>query len=321
MDRTDLSEICPLFRQAQRIMVLSHIHPDGDAVGSLLGLGLSLQATGKEVRLILPEGVPEIFNHLEGSNQIHSRPAGEYDLIVVVDCSELERVGEALQNHRAPDINIDHHPTNPGFGRYNLVDSQAVATAEIITELLHVCDLPVTKAVADALLFGLITDTLGFRTSNMTAKALRLAADLVEAGANLPELYHRGLLSRSFEAARFWGAGLTNLQRDGTLIWTTLRLQDRQEAGYPGRDDADLTNVLSTIEGADVSIVFTEQANGHVKVSWRSEPGFDVSQIALKFGGGGHAAAAGAEIEGTLTEVQQRVLQVTKATLGLDGKA
>lgn len=321
MDKTAYREIGPLLRNAQRILVLSHIRPDGDAVGSLLGLGLALKAADKDVTMVLPEGLPEFFSHLEGSELIGARPAGEYDLIIVVDCSDLDRVGEALPDHQNPDINIDHHPTNPGFGRYNLVDSQAVATAEIITELLQVCDLPVTRPVADALLFGMITDTLGFRTANMTAKALRLAADLVEAGGNLPELYRRGLLSRSFEAARFWGAGLSNLQRDGRLIWTTLRLQDRQMAGYPGRDDADLTNVLSTIEGADVAIVFTEQADGHVKVSWRSEPGFDVSQVALKFGGGGHAAAAGADIEGSLNDVQQRVIQVTKNTLGLDGRA
>lgn len=319
MDKAAYQEICPLLRNAQRIMLLSHIRSDGDAVGSLLGLGLAMQAIEKDVSMILPEGLPETFSHLEGSELIRARPVGEYDLIIVVDCSDLERVGNALLNHKTPDINIDHHPTNTEFGRYNLVDSQAVATAEMITELLQVCDLPITKPVADALLFGLITDTLGFRTANMTAKALRLAADLVEAGGNLPDLYQRGLLSRTFEAARFWGAGLTNLQRDGRLIWTTLRLQDRQAAGYPGRDDADLTNILSTIEGADVAIVFTEQANNHVKVSWRSEPGFDVSQVALKFGGGGHAAAAGADIEGTLNEVQQQVLQVTKATLGLDG--
>lgn len=321
MDKTAYQDICPQLRNAHRILVLSHLRPDGDAVGSLLGLGLALKAVEKDVTMILPEGLPETFSHLEGSELISARPAGEYDLIIVVDCSDLDRVGEALLNQRTPDINIDHHPTNTGFGRYNLVDSQAVATAEMITELLQVCNLPVTKPVADALLFGMITDTLGFRTANMTANALRLAAHLVEAGGDLPELYRRGLLSRSFEAARFWGAGLSNLQRDGRLIWTTLRLQDRQAAGYPGRDDADLTNVLSTIEGADVAIVFSEQVNGHVKVSWRSEPGFDVSQVALKFGGGGHAAAAGAEVEGSLNEVQQRVIQVTKATLGLDGTA
>jgi phosphoesterase RecJ-like protein len=306
------------FQAAKRILVISHIRPDGDAVGSLLGMGLSLQEIGKEVQMVLSDGVPRNFRHLVGSNLIKNHPQGDFDLITVLDCSDLKRVGGALNGYSVPDLNIDHHPTNLNFAHINLVDTKAVATAEMLAEIMPRIGLPITQPVASALLNGLITDTLGFRTFNMTPKALRTAANLMETGVDLPNLYHQALLTRSFEAARYWGAGLSHLQRQGRMIWTTLSLRDRQEIGYPGHDDADLINLLTTIEDAEICIIFVEQDENHVKVSWRSQPGLDVSQIASHFGGGGHKAAAGAEIEGSLLEVQSRVLQATTVLFDRD---
>jgi phosphoesterase RecJ-like protein len=175
--------------------------------------------------------------------------------------------------------------------------------------------LPITKPIAEALLTGLITDTIGFRTVNMTPKALRVAADLMETGVDLPALYQRTLLSRSLNAVRYWGVGLSKISANGRLVWTTLTLEDRQQVGYPGRDDADLINVLSTIEDTDIALILIEQTDERIKVSWRSKPGFDVSQIALNFGGGGHKTAAGAEIDGSLKEVQSKVLNMTQSLL------
>jgi phosphoesterase RecJ-like protein len=315
MDEALLDQAGQALKAAQRILVTSHIRPDGDAIGSVLGLGLSLQAAGKGVQMVLYDGVPAAFRFLEGSRQILNKPEGDFDVSVVLDCSDFQRAGNSLHNHAIPDLNIDHHPTNQNFARINLVDVEAVATAEMIARFLPLFGLPLEKPSADALLFGLITDTLGFRTYNMTPRALRVAADLMEAGGDLPSLYFAGLLRRSFEAARFWGVGLTALQRQGSLAWTTLSLADRRNAGYPGRDDADLINILTTVEGIDIIIVFVEQPNGTVKVSWRSQPGLDISWLAVQFGGGGHAAAAGAEVPGTLEEVQERVLSATRNLL------
>ena len=295
----------------KRILLVSHIRPDGDAIGSLLGFGLALQAAGKQVDMAMADGVPANFRFLEGSDQVLTRPRGTYDWVCVLDSSDLERVGPALNGLGMPDLNVDHHPTNLNFARMNLVDIHAVATAEIIAGLLSELDLPLPLPVASALLTGLITDTIGFRTANMTPKALRLAAEMMEIGANLPDIYHQTLVGRSFEAIRFWGAGLSKAQRDGRMVWTSLSLEDRAEAKYPGRDDADLVNVLSAVDGVDVALIFVEQPHGSVKVSWRSRPGFDVSQIAMRFGGGGHAAASGAELTGSLPEVQAKVLEAT----------
>lgn len=300
-------------RSAQRALILSHIRPDGDAIGSLIGMGLSLQAIGTETQMVLADGVPANFRSLTGSEQIRTQPEGAFDLIMVLDCSDLKRVGNALNGYGLPHINIDHHPTNMNYARINLVETEAVATAEMLAQFLSRFEFPITQAVADALLYGLIADTLGFRTYNMTPRALRIAADLMEAGGELSRLYYQALVRRSYEAARYWGAGLTTLQRQGRVIWAILTQADRRAVGYLGRDDADLINVLSTIENIDIALVFVEQTNGRIKVSWRSQPGFDVSKIALQFGGGGHAAAAGAEIEGNLEQVQSSVLEVTQS--------
>lgn len=300
---------------ARRVLAVSHIRPDGDAVGSLLGFGLSLQQSGRDVQMVLADGLPVNFRHLPGSNQVRTQAEGTFDLIVVLDCSDLRRVGGALNGYSIPDVNIDHHPTNLNFATINIVKTEAVATAEILADYLPKLGLPVSKAVATALLNGLVADTLGFRTKNMTPEALRAAADFMELGANLPELYHRALLTRSYEAARYWGAGLSQLQREDRMVWTSLSMADRRAVGYSGGDDADLINHLSTLNDVDVVILFVEQANHKVKVSWRAQPNFDVSQVAVQFGGGGHKAAAGAELQGTLEGVQEPVLQATRQIL------
>jgi phosphoesterase RecJ-like protein len=194
----------------------------------------------------------------------------------------------------------------------NLVDPEAAATAEMIAQYLSVWGLPLSIEVADALLTGLLADTIGLRTSNVNGRVLRVAADLVDVGSNLSYLYRRTLLQKSINAARYWGSGLVNLRFEDGIVWTSLTLADRKAANYPGRDDADLINLLSYLNEAEVAIIFIEQPDNVVKVSWRSQNGKDVSQVAARFGGGGHRAAAGAEVSGSLSEVQSQVLSATR---------
>jgi phosphoesterase RecJ-like protein len=309
-----IETIGQMLRDAQNILIVSHQRPDGDAVGSILGLGLSLQQAGKTVQMVLEDGVPHAYRHLNGSDQILRRPESNYDLSITLDCSDPMRTGKIFED-KTPDINIDHHVTNLNFARVNLVEPNAVATAEVIAGALKAWDLPMSQPVAEALLNGLISDTLGFRTSNISPSAMRMAADLMEAGANLPVLYHEALIRRSYEAVRYWYYGLENLQKEDRLVWTSLKLEDRAKAGYAGQDDADLVNVISAMDDIDITVIFVEQRHNRVKVSWRGAPGWDVSQIALRFGGGGHAPAAGATIEGELETVMDSVLQATRGLL------
>lgn len=300
--------------QAQRILILSHIRPDGDAIGSVLALGLSLQELGTQVEMVLVDGVPQNFRHMHGSDQIKYRPHGDHDLVVVLDCSDLQRIGGVLAG-RTPDLNIDHHVTNLNFARINYVMPESCATSEVLARSMPLWHLPITQPVAESLLTGLVSDTLGFRTSNVTADVLRIAANLIEKGADLANIYHQALVRRSFEAAKFWGYGLVKLQRDDQLVWTVLTLEDRSQADYSGNDDADLVNMLSSIDEGEITVIFVQQKNGHVKVSWRGETGWDVSKIALQFGGGGHPAAAGADIAGDMETVIQNVLSATRLFL------
>jgi phosphoesterase RecJ-like protein len=268
--------------------------------------------------MILADGVPSSFKYLEGSKFIDKEPKGRHDTFITVDCADFKRTGSIFENFGQPDINIDHHKTNERFGKLNLIEAEEVATSAILTNYLPAWGLTITKPIAAALLTGIITDTLGFRTANITPEALRQAATLMETGVDMPEIYMHSLVRKSFPAARYWGAGLSTLQSKNGIVWGTLTVADRKLAGYGGNDDADLINMISAIDGNKVGMVFVEQNNNHVKISWRAlEAGVDVSQVAKHFKGGGHAAAAGADIPGSLNEVQKEVLKKTREMLNL----
>ena len=317
INKTLINSVRQLFQDGQSFLVISHIRPDGDAIGSLLGLGLSLRQAGKDVQMVLVDGIPHSFHHLYGSDLIARRPKGSFDTSIVLDCSDLLRTGGVLGDRQA-DLNIDHHITNLNFARINFVDPGAAATSAILAKYLEDWGLTITAPVSQALMTGLVSDTIGFRTSNVEPSTLRLAAKLMEDGANLSDLYNRALVRRSFESARYWGPALTRLQREGRLIWTSMTLADRELANYTGHDDADLINTLSSIDECDIALVFIEQKGKHVKVSWRSQNGYDVSQIALQFGGGGHPAAAGADVAGELDTVEGIILKATKKLMELN---
>jgi bifunctional oligoribonuclease and PAP phosphatase NrnA len=303
---------------ARKVLIASHVRPDGDAIGSLLGLGLALANAGKSVQMVLADGISASFRHLEGSDKIKTAIGEPYDTFITVDCADFRRTGKPFQSLSQPDINIDHHITNERFGKLNLIEGQEVATSAILTNYLPRWGFEITKPVAAALLTGIVTDTLGFRTSNVTPEAMRQTATLMETGADMPDLYMRGLVRRSYTAARYWGAGLSKLEQSDGIVWGTLTIDDRKAAGYSGNDDADLINIISAIDGFKVGMIFVEQPKNRVKISWRAlEPGIDVSPIATRFGGGGHAAAAGADVDGTLEEVKANAIQSTKELLRL----
>jgi bifunctional oligoribonuclease and PAP phosphatase NrnA len=305
-------------KQAEKVLVISHQRPDGDAIGSLLAVGIALRTAGKDVQMVLKDGVPENFLFLEGSELVITQPQKNYDYIIVVDSAEAERTNTEL-NHSIPDLNIDHHKTNTLFAKMNLVKSDAVATAEVLAYFLPDLGFQITKPIADALLTGIVTDTIGFRTTNVNPQVFRLVANLMELGGDLANIYYKTIVEQSLESALYWGSGLSKIRMDEGLVWTTLTLKDRRSAGYPSRDDADLVKILSAIEGAKIAVILTEQTEGYVKISWRLcgsvDLDLDVSDIAKKFGGGGHKAAAGADVKGMLDDVLEKVLAETKATM------
>jgi phosphoesterase RecJ-like protein len=300
MDESLENSIRQEISKAKKILLVCHMRPDGDAIGSLIGLGLALEAAGKTTRLVSVDGAPSSFKFLSGYEKIVQTIDENYDLMIAIDCSDLHRTGFDAKIQGRVDINIDHHITNDNFARFNWA---------------------LNKEIAMALLTGIITDTIGFRTSNVTPRTLRIAADLMSMGVNISEIYMRALVNRSIEAVRYWGAGLNKIHQEDSMVWTSLTIEDQKKTRYSGRDDADLINILASIEGISICMIFIEQPGGGVKVSWRAQPGFDVSQIAMQFGGGGHPAAAGAMYEGGLKEVQDIVIRKTQKLLTTDGNS
>lgn len=313
--RSELDQkIAQQIRESRSVLMASHVRPDADAVGSLLGLGIALMNAGKQVQMVLEDGANG-FGYLPKYDLIVETPTIEADMIIVVDCSDPDRVGGVLEGYGRPDLVVDHHKTNLQFGELNVVEPEQVATAAILYDRMPLWGLTFDEEIAACLLSAIVGDTIGFRTSNVDAEVLRKSAALMDLGADLSEIYSEGLVLKSYQAVRYWGSGLNRLQYEDGLVWTSLTLADRQAVGYPGNDDADLVNILSSVKEAMIALIFVEQSQNNVKISWRAKPGIDVSGIAFEFGGGGHAAAAGADVEGTLFEVLERVIPKTKKLL------
>jgi phosphoesterase RecJ-like protein len=311
--RTEVERAKDLIERTSDFAVVGHARPDGDAIGSMLALTLSLWELGKSAVPVLAGGLPGRFKFLPGSEAVVRALPEEDQLIIAVDAADLERLG--FEDVGSIAINLDHHPTNTRYAAVNLVLPETAATTELLYQLAPELGLPINQEIATNLLLGLVTDTIGFRTPSVTPETLRIAAELVERGADLTEVYRKGLIQRRVEAVRYWGAGLKRLERDRELVWASLSLKDRRETGYHGPDDADLIDVLTTIQEARVAMIFVEQKDQQVKVSWRAHAGIDVAELATKFGGGGHRLAAGATVSGTLEQVREQIVAATQAAM------
>jgi len=305
---------------ANSFTVVSHIRPDGDAIGSLLGLGSALKQTGKPVDFVLQDVPGNRYAYLPNFSEIRNVISENPGYLIVVDCGDEFRTGDVLKG-LVPDLVIDHHKTNSNFGRLNLIEPENEATALMLAQHLPNWGLDIDQEVATALLTGIISDTIGFRTSNVRPICLNVAADLVKAGADLPFIYQRVLLTRSLEELRYWGQGLSKLRLEDGLLWTSLTLHDRTESGYTENDDADLVNNMTSVAEMLIAVIFVEQSAFKTKVSWRSRNGFDVSVLAREFGGGGHAAAAGADIDGELQQIIEGVLARTREYMNETGES
>jgi phosphoesterase RecJ-like protein len=307
-----------LIRQARDILVICHVMPDGDAIGSLLGLGWALHKLGKEHTLVCADPVPDSFTYLPGSESIVAHPEGNYDLVVSLDCSDLKRLGTAYDPDSlrgVPIINIDHHITNVGFGSVNWVDSNSAATAQMVLTLLEHLEVSLDPAIATCLLNGIVTDTRGFRTPNTTPAVMEAATRLMAAGASLPEIADRVFNRRPLAMLRLWGKALGAVQLDGRIIWTEISQAMKHECGLTSDSDDGLVSFLTSAYEADVGVVFTEKDDGTVDVSIRSMPGIDISNVAIRLGGGGHPQAAGCNLNSILAEARERVLAELKRSL------
>lgn len=302
-------------------LVVSHVNPDGDAVGSLLGMGWLLRALGSNPTLALQDPPPPEFGLLPGVEEIVDERgvAGAYDLVVCVDASSPDRMGRVYTPalHSAPLVVIDHHVTNTNFGSFNWVDSGTAATCQMLVELADALGAPLHGALAQCLLAGLVTDTLGFRTPNTTPAVLETAMRLMQAGADLAVVTENMLDRRTFGVLRLWGMVLDDVCMEQGVIWAGISRQQLAAVGGKPGDDGSLSSLLIRTVGANISASFVEKTDDSgaptVECSFRARRGFDVSRVAFALGGGGHPGAAGCTVPGALSGVIAQVTPMLQA--------
>lgn len=316
-------ELHSLLRQAARVLVLSHQQPDGDALGSTLGLLHLLEGQGKRVWAYSRGPLPAEYLFLPGRERISADlpAAAEIDLAVLLDCHQPQRIGRAagefLAGLAAPSVVIDHHQGAVNFGRAAWVDPEFAATSEMLAILAGEMGWAMTAQAATCLFVGLQTDTGSFRYANTTPRCLRVAADLVQAGAPVWPISQKVYATRP-QRLRLMGRimeGLS-LEQGGRLAVGQVTQADLAAARAEAPDLEQAVETLRLIPGVDTAMLLRETPEGGVKVSLRSRGGVDVSQVAIALGGGGHKNAAGVTLAGTLPAVRAQVGRLLAQRMG-----
>jgi phosphoesterase RecJ-like protein len=309
-------------RSAKSIVTACHVNPDGDALGSMLGLGLALTAVGKSLTMLSADGVPDIYRFLPGVEAIQkTTDTVAFDLAIVLDSGDLPRVGASVLPaiRLAPFlIDIDHHTTG-AFGDVQVLDIVSASTSEIVYELLIALKLPITPEIATCLFTGIITDTGSFRFQNVTPVTLRIAAKLVEHGAPPATVSENVFENRSLAATQILGAALASLghSADGRIVWVTVTHEDFVRFEATDEDTEGIVNFARYVRGAHVGVLFREMQDGSARISLRSRDTVNVSAIAQEFGGGGHRMAAGCTLPPPLAEAQRRLIEAVVRAVGL----
>jgi bifunctional oligoribonuclease and PAP phosphatase NrnA len=323
MSSSTFAEIAKVLREKQTFAVLSHVRPDGDALGSQLAMALTLKKLGKDVHVWNEDGMLEKYSFLPRAELLTKPPATRenVDVLIALDTAIQNRMGTALESVGKSEIciNIDHHPSNPRYGDMVYVDATSPATGQIIFELLKAGSFPIDSDIAENLFVAISTDTGSFQYSNTTARTFEIAAELIRAGVNvgrvsqqLYENYPRRrteLLRELLRTMRF--------DAEGRVASFSLSMQTAADLGVLPEDNEGLIDHLRAIHGVIVAVFFEELPDGKVRVSMRSkDEAVDVCAICQKFGGGGHTLAAGARVRGSLDEVKQRVLEAICDVIG-----
>lgn len=319
VDSQVLSRVVTTLQNADSVFIAAHIQPDADCVGSQLALAHALRALGKRVNLALDDKVPESLGFLVGVQDIAHREPGSQDVFVYVDGSDSKRYGKALNRSASgsrPVILIDHHVTNEPFGDLNLVDTEAASTAEIVLDVIRALDVPLTHDIAQALLAGIVTDTMGFRTASTTPATLNKATELVRHGGSIPEIIDRVYNRRSYASLRALGYAIEHSQLRGRVIWTQIDYKTLKSLGLNGNGTSGIVTQLLTVADADIAFVLTEKQDGKIDLSLRSRADVDISGVATSLGGGGHKQAAGALLPAPFATAAHRVLQALDSQIG-----
>jgi len=319
---TKFTEIGRVLREHNKFAVLSHVRPDGDALGSTLALALSLKGLGKEVRAWNEEGMLEKYNFLAQAELLTQPPSEpeDFDVVVALDTAVQNRLGTTTSavRHAKLWINIDHHPSNPRYGDLVYIDPTAPATGQILFEFLTNQNFPITPEIAENLYAAISTDTGSFQYPNTTVRTFEIAAELVRCGVEvgrISQLLYENFPRRRIELLREL-LGTMRFACEGKLAWFSLSQAAALALGVIPEDNEGLIDHLRATRGVIVAIFFEELPDGKVRVSMRSKnEAVDVCAICAQFGGGGHVLAAGARLRGTLPDVEKRIVEQACAAI------
>ena len=309
-----------------RILLLTHVNPDGDALGSLLGLGTGLQSLGKTVTMYNRDGVPEQYSFLPGAEQVVTSlgRADEYDAVVMLDCHNLSRAGDDAESMAGANFlgALDHHVNHDEPGTDFVIDARAAATGEMVYHFLRALDVEITRDIALNLFVALTTDTGSFSFDNTTPGALVTAADLVRAGAAPWDVFSHLYMARSRGRLDLLGAALSNVEffYQGRIGVLTVTAEMMAAAGADGVDADGFVEYPRSVKGVELAAFFREDGPGTYKVSLRSRGLVNAAELARSFGGGGHERAAGLTVYGTLAEAKNKVITAAAKYLPADGE-
>jgi phosphoesterase RecJ-like protein len=308
-------EVAEILRGAQRISAFCHENPDGDTLGAAIAIALAAERLGKEAEVVSVDPPPPFLAFLPGVERVGRAPRLEPDVAVVVDAGELSRIGSVVTEQadwfaRARLVNIDHHVSNPGYGAAVWIDPEAAATCELITLLLPELGVPLDAELATALMAGIVQDTHTFAHPNATARTLRVAAELVEAGAPLAAINRAVYADKPFSTLALWGLMLAAIgqRADGRIVFASMTLAMLKSTGEQPTAAEGFVDLLGSTRQADVTILFKEVGPSEVRVSVRTSARADAVAIASAFGGGGHPRAAGCTLDVGLERARDAVL-------------
>lgn len=310
----------------QSFVLVSHIRPDCDALGSELGMAEVLRAIGKDVRIINAHRTPPALSFLDPAGNIEvlgdnvEAEDVKADCILILDTSawaQLGDMGDVIRQSRADKMVLDHHVGEDELGATMYKDYQAEATGQLVVQAADAFGVPITRAMAVPVFAAIATDTGWFRFPSVTSETYRVIARLMEVGVVPSEVY--GDLYERDTLGRLKLRGLilsrTTSEMDGTLVYTHVNKEDFDACGAEASDTEDAINLTLSVRGTQAAVIFVGQLRGGFKLSFRSRCGMDCNEVARQFGGGGHKAAAGGFLEGTLDDVQGRVLPVVREKL------
>ncbi|MFA5335809.1 MAG: bifunctional oligoribonuclease/PAP phosphatase NrnA [Candidatus Omnitrophota bacterium] len=322
-----LNKVVEGIRAHKSFLVTAHVDPEADAIGSQLAMASLLRRAGKKAVIIDQDPPPVSCDFLPGVKSINicdgvkRRKAGEFDCALVVDCPTIERTGKVsgfITGNMAV-INIDHHVSNSMFGDINWVDSKSAAAGEMVSDIFKKMRMKLTRPEAIAIYAAILIDTGSFRYSNTSAKTHMLAAELMKSGLDTNAIYENLFEMKTYEITHLLGHSLATMKksRDGKIVWLWITRDMLSESGADLKDAENFIGFARSVRGCKVAALLKETGkDGIIKVSLRGKDGIDVNKIASRFGGGGHAAAAGFSIKGYGREAAEKkvIAEISKYT-------